>query len=585
MKFKLKETVNRIIEKIKTSKKQIIEGSVSLGLVLALIVCSTFSAWSLNDSMAISQSPSTGEYEVLNYNPSMRRTAAALGASVLCLSALSVELDLAITVTNSENAVVTGIPFEFKITQSNNSSNSITAVDDDMDGQVYITGLAEGAYNVELLAAAGVASPVSTTVEVQPKVSYVQLDVSKKVVTEKDVNVAEEDKQYSGTGNSGATTTTPTIANTVEYVASSSTVKENKTETPVTDESGNQIIKYKPSVSADGYLLLASGAASTISVTLDADGYLLKAERLDVGGEVEPSAAAEEPPAEVVVAEPTLTDVTSEVISNLSLYKLVAVPQVTVTVETTTVYYGWQTFSGKSYYYDKNGNKVTGWQIIDGVNYFFDADGARGGGSNGNLGIDVSTYQETIDWAKVKAAGIDFAFIRVGYRGYTKGSLILDSHFKRNIAGATGAGLKVGVYFFTQAITEAEAVEEASMCLQYIKGYNVNYPIVIDVEEIGGSAGRANSLTTAQRTKVVTAFCETIKNAGYTPAVYANKNYLETKLYTSTLEANGYVIWLAHYTSGKSSYSGRYELWQYSSSGTVNGINGKVDMNLSYLGY
>ena len=160
MKFKLKETVNRIIEKIKTSKKQIIEGSVSLGLVLALIVCSTFSAWSLNDSMAISQSPSTGEYEVLNYNPSMRRTAAALGASVLCLSALSVELDLAITVTNSENAVVTGIPFEFKITQSNNSSNSITAVDDDMDGQVYITGLAEGAYNVELLAAAGVASPV-----------------------------------------------------------------------------------------------------------------------------------------------------------------------------------------------------------------------------------------------------------------------------------------------------------------------------------------------------------------------------------------------------------------------------------------
>ena len=246
---------------------------------------------------------------------------------------------------------------------------------------------------------------------------------------------------------------------------------------------------------------------------------------------------------------------------------------------TAPQYTGWQTLDGKVYYYDANHNAATGNQIIGGVTYTFAADGSLSQ-SSGSRGIDVSKYQGRIDWGAVAASGINFAIIRVGYRGATTGALIEDPYFRSNIAGATRAGIKVGVYFFTQAVTEAEAVEEASMVLSLISGYKVTYPVFIDSES--ATNGRANGLDTATRTAVVKAFCQTIANSGYRPGVYASKNWFGSRLNASAL--SNYCIWVAQYNTS-CTYSGKYDMWQYTSSGTVPGINGRVDMNTSYMNY
>ena len=251
----------------------------------------------------------------------------------------------------------------------------------------------------------------------------------------------------------------------------------------------------------------------------------------------------------------------------------------TDTFYTSPKYTGWRTVDGKVYYYDANHNKVTGNQVIGGVMYTFGGDGALSQ-SSGNRGIDVSKYQGNIDWGAVAASGINFAIIRVGYRGSSSGALVQDPYFKKNISGATKAGIKVGLYFFTQAVNEAEAVEEASMAMSLASGYKVTYPIFIDTESASG--GRANGLSKSARTAVVKAFCQTVRNGGYKAGVYASKSWYANQLNAS--ELSGYCIWVAQYNSS-CTYSGKYDMWQYSSKGSVSGIKGNVDMNISYTGY
>lgn len=250
-----------------------------------------------------------------------------------------------------------------------------------------------------------------------------------------------------------------------------------------------------------------------------------------------------------------------------------------IEAEPTYTYYGWQTLNGKTYFFDENGKKVTGEQVISGVKYNFASDGSLSM-NGGVLGIDVSKWQGTIDWNAVKSSGISFVVIRCGYRGSSTGVLVKDPMFEANIKGATKAGLKVGLYFFSQAVNEKEAVEEASMAIALAKDYKISYPIFIDTEWTSG--GRANGISKDTRTAVCKAFCETIKSAGYTPGVYACKSWYQDSLNVSTL--NGYKIWLAQYAS-QPTYSGRYDMWQYTDKGKVNGISTSVDMNISYLGY
>ncbi|MCQ2520747.1 MAG: Ig-like domain-containing protein [Lachnospiraceae bacterium] len=242
-------------------------------------------------------------------------------------------------------------------------------------------------------------------------------------------------------------------------------------------------------------------------------------------------------------------------------------------------YTGWQNINGNTYYYTKDGVPVTGDQIIGGITYHFNSEGILAMENNGIIGIDVSKWNGTIDWNKVAASGVKFAIIRCGYRGSTGGSLIADPTFVTNIQGAKAAGIKVGLYFFTQAVTELEAIEEASMAIALANTYGISYPIFIDTEQSGG---RADRLDKATRTAVCKAFCETVKSAGYTPGVYASKFWFYDNVDYSQL--SGYRIWVAQYAS-KTDFTGRFDMWQYTANGTCPGISGKVDYNISYLGY
>lgn len=200
-------------------------------------------------------------------------------------------------------------------------------------------------------------------------------------------------------------------------------------------------------------------------------------------------------------------------------------------------------------------------------------------------GIDVSYYQGNIDWKKVKNSGVEFVIIRVGYRGYgSAGTLVEDPKFKTYLDGATKAGLKVGVYFYTQAITTAEAQEEAKFVLDRIKGYSLQMPVYYDIESVDYDTGRLDSagLSKAQKTALCTAFCDTIIKSGYSAGVYANYTWLNYYIDGAGL-GKKYPIWLAHYTSN-TNYDQRMDMWQYSGSGTVSGISAYTDVNVWYSG-
>ncbi len=193
----------------------------------------------------------------------------------------------------------------------------------------------------------------------------------------------------------------------------------------------------------------------------------------------------------------------------------------------------------------------------------------------GSKGIDVSKHNGSIDWGAVKNAGINFAIIRCGYRGSSSGALVIDPMYTANMAGAQGAGINVGVYFFSQAVNEAEAVEEASVVLELIKGYSLQMPVYIDVEK---SRGRGDGISKAERTAVCNAFLSTIRNAGYTAGIYSNKIWFEGMINTAAFL--DYKIWLAQYVDIPTYTATRYDMWQYTSKGSVPGISGNVDMNV-----
>lgn len=246
---------------------------------------------------------------------------------------------------------------------------------------------------------------------------------------------------------------------------------------------------------------------------------------------------------------------------------------VTSTEKIEYVYTGWQQIDGVTYYYDPVTHEpVTGNQVIQGDVYTFGADGAL---NRTARGIDVSKFQGTIDWNAVKADGITFAIIRCGYRGYGTGALVEDSTYRQNIQGAINAGLKVGVYFYSQAINEAEAVEEASMVLSLVSGYSLPLGVYYDTESVAG--GRANAISAAQRTACAVAFCETIRNAGYKAGVYSYASWFYNALNFANISK--YNIWIAQYRDTLS-FNYKYNIWQYTGSGRVNGISTAVDMNI-----
>ncbi len=197
-------------------------------------------------------------------------------------------------------------------------------------------------------------------------------------------------------------------------------------------------------------------------------------------------------------------------------------------------------------------------------------------------GIDVSKYQGEIDWEAVKNDGIDYAIIRVGIRGYSEGGILEDEFFRQNIEGAIANGIPVGVYFFTQAVNEAEALEEADFVIGMLQGYELTYPVYLDIEDVKKESCRTNGLTVEERTNNAKVFLERIREAGYEPALYGNMKSFLLMVDLASLEQ--YDKWFAGYTL-PIYYPYEYKMLQYSEKGKVAGIPAAVDINICFKDY
>lgn len=198
------------------------------------------------------------------------------------------------------------------------------------------------------------------------------------------------------------------------------------------------------------------------------------------------------------------------------------------------------------------------------------------------VGIDVSEFQGEIDWARVSDDGIDFAMIRLGNRGYTEGELYLDPKFQANLKGAQSSDIAVGIYFFSQAINEEEAREEAEFVLSHLDDVKLDYPVVFDHESVADAEGRANNLSREQATKTALAFCRAIEEGGYTPMLYGNK--IDMARFNLD-ELSKYDVWFAEYDVASPHALFDFTMWQYTNNGLVSGIETPVDMNIHFLSY
>ena len=201
------------------------------------------------------------------------------------------------------------------------------------------------------------------------------------------------------------------------------------------------------------------------------------------------------------------------------------------------------------------------------------------GENHGVKGIDVSSYQGDIDWRQVRNDGVRYAFIRLGYRGYGTGVMMTDEYFEKNYEEAREAGVKVGVYFYSQAVSIAEAKEEADYVLDVLDGRELDFPIAFDIEGAPNASARTAGMTPAMTTAVVNAFCKRVEAEGYDTILYTYTRYLFNNMEIANLQ--NHKLWIAQYYKVPF-YPYRFQIWQYSSKGKVNGINGDVDLNIMF---
>lgn len=197
-------------------------------------------------------------------------------------------------------------------------------------------------------------------------------------------------------------------------------------------------------------------------------------------------------------------------------------------------------------------------------------------------GVDLSKYNGDVDFGKLKDNGIRFAMLRLGSRGYGTGKITLDEKFVEYAQNAQVAGIQIGAYFYSQAVNETEAVEEANYIVGAVSGFGVKYPIAIDIEKVEGDEARTDKLTTEERTAVVKMFCDAVKGYGYKPVIYATTDMLVTGL--DLKELADYDVWLADYDI-PTDYPYRFSMWQYNKKGRIDGITGDIDLDLSFIDY
>lgn len=548
----------------------------------------------------------------------------------VAMTATSMEKDLKIKIVDESNTLIAGQPFVITVTPEGKNAGT-DYNDHDMDGIIYIKSLAAGKYTVQLQELEGFVvteNPISAVVK--DKIVYQKVEIENEIKDESQIDASKED-----TANKDVEAENE-IVNTLPLLESTVTAAEVEKEKvdfsnfPEAEVSSDcKVTLYSYGKDASKNIELNPGIETTtgtvkdvvwsvdasdvveVKVSEDKKTCFLTAKTegqakltitisYEINGQdaaIVTTATGEEESSRTsiqtkdIIYDIAVTDYTDDktqlqdVDGNL-LYldkegKNPATPKEFVVAEkfyTSPKYTGWQTIDGKLYYYKEDHTVATGRQVIGGVTYDFNEDGSLIEKAE-TIGIDVSKWNGEIDWKAVAGAGVDFAIIRCGYRGSATGALVEDPYFKQNIAGATQNGIKVGVYFFTQAVSEAEAVEEASMAISLVQGYHLQLPIFIDTEESGG---RGDKLTKAQRTSVVKAFCETVKNAGFRAGVYASKSWYEDSLNAG--ELSSYHIWVARYAT-ECGYTGHYDIWQHTDKGTIPGIKGKVDLNICYTSY
>jgi len=238
--------------------------------------------------------------------------------------------------------------------------------------------------------------------------------------------------------------------------------------------------------------------------------------------------------------------------------------------------WGWKEYEGQEYYLLPDNSVLTGLHLIDGKLHYFDEYGHHAS----SLGIDVSYHNKGINWDAVRAQGVDFAVIRLGYRGWETGMLHEDTCFRHNLLGAKAAGLKVGVYIYSTAVNAAEAKEEAALVLSLLNGVSLDLPVYFDTEQSGDyPRGRADRLHKVRRYEIITSFCRAIEDGGYAAGVYSGQNYLKNHVEIHTFDRHS--VWLASYTryNRLPDFPYAYDMWQFTDRAVVAGIRGLVDMS------
>ena len=515
----------------------------------------------------------------------------------------SSEEDLQITVCDEQGTAITGVEFELKLTYPDKTGHAFKT---GTDGRLYRSKLSAGEYKVEMLEKDGYALPAAQSITVKAKLQYVPIsNVAQQTEVKPVTQLPEEETKPAQTQEAPAAEaeklTTPESSDSIIIIGGtdepvikddgngSLVLEETK---PVLDTNGRPVYDYSYETGPSGCLRLSETGEESDVMPVEEKGRLaygmrrvttiLRSDASGVTQVTEIPAEPEEGVEYITEESAQRVEIMDTAGVPFSAYKITATPA----TETVTTPVGWQTENGKSYYYDINGNKVTGLKSIDGKLYYFDDNGAKAS----SLGIDVSYFNGQIDWAKVKAQGIDFAIIRVAGRTWGSGILFEDSNSYKQMENggeylqqAKAAGLKVGVYVYSSAINANEAVEEASLALNILNGTALDLPVYIDMEYSGDYPnGRADKLSAQQRFEIVEAFCTTVKNGGYTPGVYAGQYYFESGALNFS-QVSKYNVWLASYTKDQKlpGFSG-YNMWQFTSAGTVNGISGNVDLNVIF---
>ena len=508
-----------------------------------------------------SAAPTSNPTPASETSPSTAPSPSAEPLTALQLRGDSVNRDLYVRVLGEDGTPVTGHTFRLDVRFPNGETYSYDTEDD--GSSYYLVRLEPGEYTVSMQPYEGYALPEPIRCTVTSSAQYTAIEDIETVANVVDVSQMSQEEVPEESGSA------PT--ETVAEVILEPEPEPVEEEVPVLDEMGQAVYRYEFPLGPNGYLLWSGSWEESNVFPVDEDGDGLPEYGLYLAeSESSEDPDAPEPMPYYVSVELFLADGTP-----VDTFEVIRTP-VTEKVEKKT---GWQTMDGRDYFLYEDGSFAVGLKQIGGKLYYFDQYGVKAK----SVGIDVSFYNRDIDWQTVKAQGIDFAIIRVGGRGWSSGALYDDCRTQEYLRGARAAGIKLGVYFYSTAVNPYEAVEEASVAISTVGGLPLDYPIFIDMEFSGEYPdGRADRLTPSQRADIAVAFCETVRNSGYEPGVYAGQNYM--KAYIDYYSISRYTIWLASYTMDNQLpyFDNRYDIWQFTDRGRVNGIGGDVDMNVIF---